>query len=101
MPRLSKRQEVILDIQWAGLEWTAKGEYFPGDPGRCSGPPENCYPPEPPEVNLSELKLNGKDFSELLESDLVEDIQDAFIERMAELEQCDDEGPEDHYLGEM
>ncbi len=24
--------------------------YTPGDPGRLSGPPENCYPPEPEEI---------------------------------------------------
>jgi len=29
-----------------------KVEYHEGDPGRISGPPENCYPPEPPEVEV-------------------------------------------------
>ena len=26
------------------------GECYRGDPGRCSGPVELCYPPEPPHV---------------------------------------------------
>jgi hypothetical protein len=26
----------------------------PGDPGRLSGPPERCYPPEPPEFEMVE-----------------------------------------------
>lgn len=30
------------------LDWRILGEYYPGDRGRTSGPPENCYPPEPP-----------------------------------------------------
>lgn len=28
--------------------------YTPGDPGRLSGPPEDCYPPEDPEWELAE-----------------------------------------------
>lgn len=27
--------------------------YSPGDPGRFSGPPENCYPPEAEEVEFT------------------------------------------------
>ena len=29
----------------------------PGDPGRISGPPENCYPPEPPEFEIIEHEI--------------------------------------------
>ncbi len=32
----------------------------PGDPGRLSGPPEDCYPPEGPEFEVSDFLLNGK-----------------------------------------
>lgn len=31
------------------LHWCLDGKYYPGDRGQTSGPPENCYPPEPPE----------------------------------------------------
>jgi len=30
--------------------------YSPGSPGRLSGPPERCYPPEPPEVEVAIAK---------------------------------------------
>lgn len=35
--------------------------YFPGDPGRTSGPPERCYPPEPAEFEVVEAHLEVKD----------------------------------------
>lgn len=34
-----------------------KVEYHEGDPGRISGPPENCYPPEPPEIEIITVTL--------------------------------------------
>ena len=30
-------------------------DYFPGDPGKCWGLPENCYPPEPAELDICEI----------------------------------------------
>lgn len=51
--------------------------YSPGDPGRFSGLPENCYPPEPEEVEFTarlfgtELDLDKwpeEAFNELCES---------------------------------
>jgi len=36
----------------AGIVVIFDASFTPGDPGRCSGPPERCYPPEPPEVEL-------------------------------------------------
>lgn len=33
--------------------------YYRGAPGRTSGPPENCYPPEPPELDWELLNLDG------------------------------------------
>jgi hypothetical protein len=35
------------------------GRYFPGDPGRVSGPPEHCYPPEPAEIDVEQLLIDG------------------------------------------
>ena len=29
------------------LDFEVVGAYYAGDPGRVSGPPERCYPPEP------------------------------------------------------
>jgi hypothetical protein len=34
--------------------------YRPGDPGRTSGPPERCYPPEPEELEISSILLRGE-----------------------------------------
>jgi len=39
--------EVLLDGEYVELEFKAHGAAEPGDPGKCYGPPENCYPPEP------------------------------------------------------
>lgn len=32
-------------------------DYTPGDPGRFSGPPEDCYPPEGDECSFTILKV--------------------------------------------
>lgn len=47
--------------------WEAGGEhdmearieysFIPGDPGRLSGPPEDCYPPEPAEVDITSIQF--------------------------------------------
>lgn len=34
--------------------------YSPADPGRISGPPEKCYPPEPAEISFTLLTRGGK-----------------------------------------
>lgn len=47
-----------------GNEYEAEilgGTYTPGDPGRISGPPEYCYPPEPPEVEWETLEVTLHD----------------------------------------
>ena len=31
--------------------------YTPGEPGFISGPPENCYPPEPEEIEITNVRL--------------------------------------------
>lgn len=31
-------------------------DFYPGSPGKLSGPPENCYPPEDPEFDLISVK---------------------------------------------
>lgn len=41
--------------------------YYPGDPGRLSGPPEDCYPPEPPEFEICRVLVDGNDVIELLD----------------------------------
>ena len=45
-------REVETENDWCEVEITVEAKYIPGDPGRLSGPPEDCYPPEPPEVEI-------------------------------------------------
>lgn len=54
----------------------------PGDPGRYSGPPEHCYPEEPPEVEVHSVIKNGADF----EGDLPQWVDDELFERLAAIE---------------
>ena len=49
------------------LEYTSKDgaflsvefDYYPGRPGKTSGPPENCYPDEPAEVEVRKVVCIG------------------------------------------
>jgi hypothetical protein len=60
--------------------------YYPGDPGRLSGPPEHCYPPEPEEVEwelcdeegniLVVLPLTEKQYQDI-ESQILDFIHNA------------------------
>lgn len=34
--------------------------FFPGDPGQIWGPPERCWPPEPPEIEWELRNPDGK-----------------------------------------
>ena len=53
-------------------------EYEPGDPGRLSGPPEDCYPPEPAQVTVLQVFING------VWCDPEDFIADAILERWHE-----------------
>ena len=40
-----------------------------GDPGRFSGPPEHCYPPEPMEFNLTSVEIAPRPWAERFYAD--------------------------------
>ena len=80
--------------------------YTPADPGRVSGPPENCYPPEPAEVEYTkfEIQLNeawvecpfenlDKDTQDSLEQSIIEAEEDrraeAFVDAYERAHGCD------------
>jgi hypothetical protein len=44
-------------VERAGHELRVTFSASPGDPGRTSGPPERCYPPEPPEFEIERIEL--------------------------------------------
>ena len=48
---------LILTIEIGGHEIEVHGHASPGDPGQTSGPPENCYPPEPAEFEPEKVML--------------------------------------------
>lgn len=60
-----------------GLRFEAEVDYTPGTPGRYSGPPEKCYPHEPPEVEITALTVDGKDAMFLLDSTMQPEIEEA------------------------
>jgi hypothetical protein len=45
-----------------------------------SGPPERCYPDEPPELDVHTLTCEGMDAMFLLGVSLYEEIQEAILE---------------------
>lgn len=64
-------------------------DYHKGDPGRTSGPPEKCYPPEPAYVEITSVKVLGVEVT-LPDSDMEriqEEIEAKIIEQEAAAEQ--------------
>ena len=61
--------------------------YAPGDPGRISGPPENCWPPEGAEYEIISLSFGDKPVTGKL-ADLITDWlleSDNFAEHLGEI----------------
>jgi hypothetical protein len=70
------------EFEAIGLSLSASGSYLPGDPGRLTGPPEKCYPPEGAEVEILTLICGDKDALFLLDSTYDQEIQAALIEAL-------------------
>lgn len=60
------------------LTFEAEVDYTPPTPGRYSGPPEDCYPDEPSELDFFTLTCDGCDAMFMLASpDLAETLYEA------------------------
>jgi hypothetical protein len=57
MKKYNDTHEVTLELPNSGNEvtFTVTGTYYPADPGRTYGRPEDCYPPEPSEFSIHEI----------------------------------------------
>lgn len=81
--------------------------YTPGDPGKLSGPPENCYPPTGPDIDIENLRVNlgkgktrkltAEDFKAIGvedEDELVEKILKDHLDGISEAAAEEAEGPD-------
>jgi len=60
-----------------GLQFSAEVDYEPYIPARISGPPEDCYPAEGGNCEITSLTRNGQPADFLLESDIADDLNEA------------------------
>jgi hypothetical protein len=76
-----------LSIEIGGQDLEVELDYSPGDPGRTSGPPEKCYPPEDPSIDITKVKLiigfqhieGGKRVRQLIDiTDLYAELEEDF-----------------------
>lgn len=73
-----------------GIEASVTFDYYPGSPGRYSGPPERCYEDEPDEFEVTrvvvggvDMKLSQIDLEELMSRIERQAKEDAKLERFA------------------
>jgi len=62
------------------LDVVATYTYRAGYPGKLWGPPEHCYPPEGPEVELVALFAGAVDLLPLIDDDIRDEIIDTICE---------------------
>ena len=57
MKKYNDTHEVTLELPNSGNEVTfiVSGTYYPADPGKTSGRPEDCYPPASSEFSIREI----------------------------------------------
>lgn len=75
---------IDLPLEDAHLTLRVEGTATPYDPGRTSGPPEDCYPPEGGEVEIDTVWL-VREGTELEISPLLLLLGDAAFARLQEL----------------
>lgn len=67
------------------VEFVMTYEYTPFRPGRFSGPPEDCYPDEPEELEIESIEhissiLPDGNLMNILEDDFIEHLEDRLLD---------------------
>ena len=57
-----------------GLKFSAEVDFTPETPAQLYGPPENCYPAEGGEADITTLTVDGYEAMFLLNSELAEEL---------------------------
>ena len=57
------------------IEVVVEYDYHKGSPGRLSGPPERCYPPEPAYVEIINVMHGSIDIEPYLSDDIMMNIE--------------------------
>ena len=53
---------ISTQFEWAGLTLDIDFEFTQGAPAKLYGPPEDCYPAEPNEIDRMDITIHGEDF---------------------------------------
>src|SRR3990167_5197015 len=68
-----------------GREFLVVAAVQPGSPGRLSGPPEDCYPADPPEIEVDSIEMKLGTRRRVIQWDALNDkAQDAILDDIME-----------------
>ena len=71
--------EILYEDHFVNVEF----DYFAGRPAKLWGPPENCYPEDPEEIEITSLDGLGRSVSDLTDGEY-EHICDLIKEKLNE-----------------
>ncbi len=54
-------------------------EYYKGSPGRLHAAPEDCYPEEPPELELESVCIDEVNIMSLMDEDILDMVVDKIL----------------------
>lgn len=76
--------ETVVELAGAEVEVTVVYNWTPGSPGRTYGPPEDCYPPEGPEVDIEGIFLTEDKTKTDISAKLSKETMESLVEYCAE-----------------